>query len=108
MSCLPSTPLAPLMIWTDTNNLLTLFTKLYSDAEVLRKVVVVKADRYSWYVQPHPLACIVLCRADVSQGPVPPGRAPQCGLCDPLAWAWTTGQVVGEQWPNLAEAICIY
>jgi para-aminobenzoate synthetase len=41
--------LARLMIWGDTNNLLTLFTKLYSDAEVLRKVVVVKADRYSWY-----------------------------------------------------------
>ncbi|WVR03036.1 hypothetical protein IAU60_000025 [Kwoniella sp. DSM 27419] len=31
-----------------TNNLLTLFTKLYSDAEVLEKVVVVKADRYTW------------------------------------------------------------
>ncbi|OCF44981.1 para-aminobenzoate synthetase [Kwoniella heveanensis CBS 569] len=31
-----------------TNNLLTLFTKLYSDAEVLEKVVVVKADKYSW------------------------------------------------------------
>lgn len=36
----------PLM--KDTNNLLTLFTKLYSDSEVLKKVVVVKADRYSW------------------------------------------------------------
>ncbi|WVQ94380.1 hypothetical protein IAU59_001459 [Kwoniella sp. CBS 9459] len=31
-----------------TNNLLTLFTKLYSDAEVLAKVVVVKADKYTW------------------------------------------------------------
>jgi len=33
----------------DTNNLLTLFTKLYSDNEVLRKVVVVKADKYTWW-----------------------------------------------------------
>ncbi|RXK38378.1 hypothetical protein M231_04287 [Tremella mesenterica] len=31
-----------------TNNLLTLFTQLYSDEEVLKKVVVVKADRYTW------------------------------------------------------------
>ncbi|KAK4686034.1 para-aminobenzoate synthetase, partial [Tremellales sp. Uapishka_1] len=31
-----------------TNNLLTLFTRLYSDAEVLKKVVVVKADHYTW------------------------------------------------------------
>jgi para-aminobenzoate synthetase len=36
---------------TDTNNLLTLFTQLYPDHEVLRKVVVVKADKYSWYVR---------------------------------------------------------
>jgi hypothetical protein len=28
---------------------LTLFTKLYSDDEVLKKVVVIKADRYTWY-----------------------------------------------------------
>jgi para-aminobenzoate synthetase len=48
-SLAPLLLLARLMIWGDTNNLLTLFTKLYSDAEVLRKVVVVKADRYSWY-----------------------------------------------------------
>lgn len=33
---------------TDTNNLLILFTQLYSDAEVLRKVVVIKADKYDW------------------------------------------------------------
>lgn len=32
----------------DTNNILTLFTKLYSDDEVLKKVVVIKADKYSW------------------------------------------------------------
>jgi para-aminobenzoate synthetase len=32
----------------DTNNILTLFTKLYSDEEVLKKVVVIKHDRYTW------------------------------------------------------------
>jgi len=32
----------------DTNNLLTLFTALYTDEEVLEKVVVVKADHYTW------------------------------------------------------------
>ena len=37
-----------LKFYSDTNNLLTLFTQLYSDEEVLKKVVVVKADRYSW------------------------------------------------------------
>ncbi|WOO84553.1 Para-aminobenzoate synthase [Vanrija pseudolonga] len=31
-----------------TNNLLILFTQLYSDSEVLRKVVVIKADKYDW------------------------------------------------------------
>ncbi|WWC57490.1 uncharacterized protein I303_100022 [Kwoniella dejecticola CBS 10117] len=31
-----------------TNNLLCLFTQLYGDAEVLQKVVVIKADKYSW------------------------------------------------------------
>jgi hypothetical protein len=34
-----------------TNNLLILFTQLYSDSEVLRKVVVIKADKYDWYVR---------------------------------------------------------
>lgn len=32
----------------DTNNLLILFTQLYSDADVLRKVVVIKSDKYDW------------------------------------------------------------
>ncbi|KLT43908.1 putative 4-amino-4-deoxychorismate synthase [Cutaneotrichosporon oleaginosum] len=31
-----------------TNNLLILFTRLYSDADVLRKVVVIKSDKYDW------------------------------------------------------------
>lgn len=34
----------------DTNNLLILFTQLYSDADVLRKVVVIKSDKYDWCV----------------------------------------------------------
>lgn len=34
----------------DTNNLLTLFTRLYSNKEVLDKVVVVKADHHTWSV----------------------------------------------------------
>ena len=29
---------------------MTLFTKLYSDDEVLKKVVVIKADKYTWCV----------------------------------------------------------
>lgn len=32
----------------DTNNLLTLFTRLYGNKEVLDKVVVIKADHYEW------------------------------------------------------------
>jgi hypothetical protein len=32
----------------DTNNLLTLFTQMYSNKEVLEKVVVIKMDRFSW------------------------------------------------------------
>ena len=41
----------------DTNNLLTLFTKLYSDAEVLDKVVVVKADHFTWFEIPTDILC---------------------------------------------------
>lgn len=32
----------------DTNNLLALLTRLYPDEEVLRKVVVIKHDHYTW------------------------------------------------------------
>jgi para-aminobenzoate synthetase len=32
----------------DTNNLLTLFTQLYSNKEVLEKVVVIKSDAFTW------------------------------------------------------------
>ena len=37
-----------LLLYSDTNNLLTLFTRLYSNKEVLDKVVVIKADHYEW------------------------------------------------------------
>lgn len=32
----------------DTNNLVTLLTRTYADADVLEKLVVVKADEYTW------------------------------------------------------------
>lgn len=32
----------------DTNNLVTLLTRTYGDADVLEKLVVVKADKYTW------------------------------------------------------------
>lgn len=47
-------PLTP-----DTNNLLILFTQLYPDSEVLRKVVVIKADKYDWYVTPRLCCCLI-------------------------------------------------
>lgn len=33
---------------SDTNNLVTLLTRTYADADVLEKLVVVKADEYTW------------------------------------------------------------
>ncbi|WWD22621.1 hypothetical protein CI109_107114 [Kwoniella shandongensis] len=62
-----------------TNNLLTLFTQLYSDAEVLDKVVVVKADKYTWtdfkkLVLPH-IDCVIL-----SPGPGRPDNPTDIGF----------------------------
>lgn len=39
----------PKLMDADTNNLLTLLTQLYYDAEVMEKVVVIKADHFTWY-----------------------------------------------------------
>ncbi|WRT63115.1 uncharacterized protein IL334_000018 [Kwoniella shivajii] len=62
-----------------TNNLLCLFTKLYGDAEVLNKVVVVKADRYTWsefkdQVLPN-IDCVIL-----SPGPGRPDNPSDIGF----------------------------
>ncbi|ORY26958.1 ADC synthase [Naematelia encephala] len=50
LSSLPPLPRTLILDFYDsyTNNLVTLFTKLYSDTEVLEKVVIVKADQYDW------------------------------------------------------------
>ncbi|KAK8844826.1 hypothetical protein IAR55_006676 [Kwoniella newhampshirensis] len=62
-----------------TNNLLTLFTQLYTDAEVLNKVVVIKADKYTWAdFQEHVLPqidCIIL-----SPGPGRPDNPADIGF----------------------------
>ncbi|RSH84052.1 Protein phosphatase PP2A regulatory subunit B [Saitozyma podzolica] len=78
---LPPLPRTLILDYYDsyTNNLLTLFTKLYSDAEVLRKVVVVKADRYSWDqfrqdVLPN-VDCVIL-----SPGPGRPDKSSDIGF----------------------------
>lgn len=47
--CAPFRPHADIKLRAaDTNNLLALLTKLYPDAEVLSKVVVIKHDHYTW------------------------------------------------------------
>ncbi|WVQ82863.1 hypothetical protein IAT38_004998 [Cryptococcus sp. DSM 104549] len=62
-----------------TNNLVTLFTQIYSDEEVLKKVVVVKADKYTWaefqeHVLPH-IDCVIL-----SPGPGRPDNPVDIGF----------------------------
>nr|XP_019048087.1 para-aminobenzoate synthetase [Kwoniella bestiolae CBS 10118]OCF27017.1 para-aminobenzoate synthetase [Kwoniella bestiolae CBS 10118] len=62
-----------------TNNLLCLFTHLYSDAEVLQKVVVIKADKYTWtefqeQVLPN-IDCVIL-----SPGPGRPDNPSDIGF----------------------------
>ncbi|WWC90289.1 uncharacterized protein L201_005222 [Kwoniella dendrophila CBS 6074] len=62
-----------------TNNLLCLFTQLYSDAEVLQKVVVIKADKYTWsefqeHVLPN-IDCVIL-----SPGPGRPDNPSDIGF----------------------------
>ncbi|WVQ64203.1 uncharacterized protein L199_002365 [Kwoniella botswanensis] len=62
-----------------TNNLLCLFTQLYSDAEVLNKVVVIKADKYTWsdfqeQVLPN-IDCVIL-----SPGPGRPDNPSDIGF----------------------------
>lgn len=37
------------LTFADTNNLVTLLTRTYGDADVLEKLVVVKADKYTWW-----------------------------------------------------------
>jgi hypothetical protein len=71
----------------DTNNLLTLFTRLYGNKEVLDKVVVIKADHYDWYVG------IRISSETWSdrQGGVPIRGPAQCRLRDTLTWSRSTG-----------------
>ncbi|WVO15148.1 hypothetical protein L204_102792 [Cryptococcus depauperatus] len=62
-----------------TNNLVTLFTQIYSDAEVLERVVVVKHDRYTWnefqsQVLPN-IDCVIL-----SPGPGRPDNPADIGF----------------------------
>ena len=81
----------------DTNNLLTLFTKLYSDSEVLKKVVVVKADRYSWWV------CFCLPSASSQQARVPVGGVAWNRLYHPFARTWISREAKGERDGHLKQ-----
>jgi len=49
------------LIEIDTNNLLTLFTQLYSNKEVLEKVVIIKADHFDWQVDTEPMESVLIC-----------------------------------------------
>ncbi|ORX35180.1 ADC synthase [Kockovaella imperatae] len=81
MESLPPLPRCLILDYYDsyTNNLLTLFTQLYSDEEVLRKVVVVKYDHYDWetfqrLILPN-IDCIIL-----SPGPGRPDKPSDIGF----------------------------
>ncbi|KIR30944.1 para-aminobenzoate synthetase [Cryptococcus deuterogattii LA55] len=63
----------------DTNNLVTLLTRTYGDADVLEKLVVVKADKYTWdefqrLVLPN-IDCVIL-----SPGPGRPDNPADIGF----------------------------
>ncbi|WVQ87592.1 hypothetical protein IAS59_001318 [Cryptococcus gattii] len=67
------------LTFADTNNLVTLLTRTYGDADVLEKLVVVKADKYTWdefqrLVLPN-IDCVIL-----SPGPGRPDNPADIGF----------------------------